>query len=95
MGKRKPVTVVFHKNGKHLHESTLARHFGKLLKKSGLHKIQIKGTRHTCATLLLTSGVSVVAYVREHLGHASIKTTVDIYGHWIPGSGQKFANILD
>jgi integrase len=28
------------------------------------------------------------AYVQKQLGHSSIKTTVDIYGHWISGEGR-------
>jgi integrase len=40
--------------------------------------------RHSFASILLMNGESP-AYVRDQLGHSSIKMTVDIYGHWIPG----------
>ena len=28
------------------------------------------------------------AYVQKQLGHHSIQTTVDIYGHWVSGQGR-------
>ena len=34
------------------------------------------------------------AYVKEQLGHSSIKMTVDIYGHWIPGANRQAVNRL-
>ena len=34
-------------------------------------------------------------YVKEQLGHASIQITVDIYGHWIPGSNKAAVDRLD
>lgn len=43
--------------------------------------------RHTYATLMLINNVSP-AYVQKQLGHSSIRTTVDIYGHWIQGEGR-------
>lgn len=36
-------------------------------------------------SLLIQSGVNL-AYVREQLGHSSMKLTVDVYGHLVPGA---------
>jgi integrase len=69
------------------------RHFEKCLEHAGLHKIRIHDLRHTYATLLLMQGESPV-YVKEQLGHSSIKVTVDIYGHWIPGANRQAVNRL-
>jgi integrase len=45
--------------------------------------------RHTFASLLLQPGESLV-YVKEHMGHASIQVTLDIYGIWCPaGTGAR------
>ena len=33
--------------------------------------------------------------VKEQLGHASIQTTVDVYGHLAPGSNRNAVNKLD
>ncbi len=50
--------------------------------------------RHTYASLLLMAGESP-AYVQRQLGHASIKMTVDLYGHWIPGANRQAVDRLD
>jgi len=34
------------------------------------------------------------AYVKDQLGHSSIKMTVDIYGHWFPGANRQAVNRL-
>jgi integrase len=34
------------------------------------------------------------AYVKDQLGHSSIKLTVDIYGHWIAGANRQAVNRL-
>jgi len=50
--------------------------------------------RHTYASLLLSNGESS-AYVKEQLGHSSIKMTVDIYGSLMPSSNRQAVNKLD
>lgn len=45
-----------------------------------LHNIGLHGFRHTHASLLFESGASMKE-VQERLGHANIKTTMDIYTH--------------
>ena len=44
--------------------------------------------RHTHVPHLLASGVPVPA-VSARLGHSSIRTTLDIYGHMIHGQDEK------
>jgi integrase len=44
--------------------------------------------------LLLQQGESL-HYVKEQMGHASIQTTVDVYGHLVPGSNRNAVNRLD
>ncbi|MBF6333247.1 tyrosine-type recombinase/integrase [Nocardia transvalensis] len=41
---------------------------------------RIHDLRHTCASWMLAAGVPIYV-VQAHLGHESIKTTVDTYGH--------------
>jgi len=59
----------------------------KVCKLAGLRVRNPHDLRHTYATILLMAHQSPV-YVKNQLGHSSIKTTVDIYGHWIPGEGR-------
>lgn len=50
-------------------------------KKNGLEKSpRIHDMRHTCASWMIQAGVPLPV-IQDHLGHESIKTTVDLYGH--------------
>ena len=42
--------------------------------------LRFQDLRHTCAALLIASGAHLQE-VKEHLGHSSIRTTSDRYGH--------------
>ena len=45
-------------------------------------------TRQGLATTLhITNGESLT-YVKDQLGHSSIKMTVDVYGHLVPGANR-------
>ena len=69
------------------------RHCEKCLDHAGLRRIRFHDLRHTYATLLLMQGESP-AYVKEQLGHSSIKVTVDIYCNWIPDNNRQAVNHL-
>lgn len=70
------------------------RVFHKCLEKAGLRRIRIHELRHTYASLLLSQGESLV-YVRDQLGHGSIRITVDTYGHLVPGANKGAVDKLD
>ncbi len=36
-----------------------------------------------------------MVYVKDHLGHHSIKVTVDVYGHLVPGANKAAVDPLD
>lgn len=71
-----------------------SRVFYKALEKAKLRKFRIHDVRHTYASLLIQAGESL-AYVRDQLGHHSIKVTVDIYGHLVPGANRAAVDRLD
>ena len=71
-----------------------SRVFCLALEKAGLRKIRIHDLRHTYASLLLQAGESL-AYIRDQLGHHSIKVTVDIYGHLAPEGNKDAVDRLD
>ena len=54
--------------------------FSKLLKKNGLRAIRFHDLRHSCASLLLSNGVSM-KQIQEWLGHSDFSTTANIYAH--------------
>jgi integrase len=55
---------------------------------------RIHDARHSCASWLLGAGVPIHV-VRAHLGHENIATTVDQYGHLMPGAREAVAGALD
>lgn len=66
----------------------------KLLNQGGVTYRKPHMLRHTYASLLIQNGESL-AYVRDQLGHASIKITVDTYGHLVPGANKAAVDRLD
>ena len=89
-----PEWVFISGNGNSYHESYTRRIFYKAIKKAGLRKIRVHDLRHTYATLRITKGDNV-ADVSKQLGHHSVKFTMDIYYHWIPGGNKKEVDGLD
>lgn len=50
--------------------------------------------RHTCAALLIELGCNP-KQIQDRLGHASIRTTLDRYGHLFDGHDQELLERLD
>jgi integrase len=71
-----------------------SRDWPKLLAKAQMRQFRIHDLRHTYASLLIQQGESL-AYVKEQLGHHSIRVTVDTYGHLVPGGNRAAADRLD
>ena len=72
--------VCKHADGRPQNPQYLSLTFSRLLKKHGLRKIRFHDLRHTCASLLLQSGVDMKT-VQIILGHGNYSTTADIYSH--------------
>ena len=63
----------------------------KAIEKDGLEKNpRIHDLRHTCASWMINAGVSL-PIVQAHLGHESIQTTMDRYGHLDRNAGKTAA----
>ena len=50
---------------------------------AGVKRIRIHDLRHSCASLLIHKGVSIVA-VSRHLGHSTVEQTLNTYSHMLP-----------
>lgn len=59
------------------------RAFAKACVASGVKQIRIHDLRHSCASLLISIGVSIVA-VSKRLGHATVEQTLETYTHLLP-----------
>lgn len=93
--KNVPEWVFISQVGTYLSKSNWRRRiFYKALEKAGLRKRRIHDVRHSYASLLIQSGESL-AYIRDQLGHHSIKVTVDIYGHLAPEGNKAAVDSLD
>src|SRR5207249_1923903 len=73
--------------GSPLSGSAVTKSFQRLLRDAELPRLTFHGLRHSCATLLLAQGVSAKV-IQETLGHSTITTTMDIYGHLLPSLRQ-------
>ncbi|MEV0367574.1 tyrosine-type recombinase/integrase [Nocardia fusca] len=56
-------------------------------------KPRVHDLRHTCASWMLNNGAEITD-VSAHLGHESIKTTVDVYGHLDRRSGHRASTAI-
>ncbi|MGH3115401.1 MAG: tyrosine-type recombinase/integrase [Gaiellaceae bacterium] len=63
-------------------------------RRTGLAPIGLHECRHTFASLLIAAGVNAKA-VTAYLGHASIQTTFDLYGHLMPGNEDEAIALVD
>ena len=66
--------------GKLLRPNYVTEHFSWLIEKYGLRKVRFHDLRHTCASLLLSNGISM-KQIQIWLGHSTFSTTADIYAH--------------
>jgi len=82
------------RNGGYFRRPRLYAIFKKLLQEAGLPDMHFHDLRHNAATILLTMGVSMKA-VQEILGHGSIVTTMNIYGHVLPSTHQEAMDEMD
>jgi len=73
-----PVSQAYHQIEKYAYEGVFARH----CKECNIPVISIHGLRHTHASLLLFTGVSIASVARR-LGHSSMTTTQKTYLHII------------
>ena len=63
-------------------------------RRDGLDPIGLHECRHTFASLLIAAGVNAKA-ITAYLGHASIQTTFDLYGHLMPGNEDEAVALVD
>ncbi|HDT6574873.1 TPA: site-specific integrase [Bacillus cereus] len=78
-------------NGKPLNPSSVGTYWRRFIKKNELPYVPFHGLRHTSATLLINKGVHMKT-ISARLGHASISTSMNIYGHALLDADKASAN---
>lgn len=68
--------------------------FAQLITRAGVRAIRFHDLQRTCATLLLSRGVSP-RVVMDILGHSQIAVTMNIYAHVIPAMQHEAAGHMD
>ena len=92
---RIPPWVFTTREGSPLDESRVRKAFKRLLKHASLSTtLSPHCLRHTYAILMIQAGVPLT-YIRDQLGHSSIKVTVDIYARWLPRDDKNWVDRLD
>ncbi len=74
--------------------TNMGRYFENTCKAAGVKRIRIHDLRHSCASLLISNGISIVA-VSNRLGHKNIEQTLNTYSHMMPEDNTKMLKVLD
>ena len=91
---RNPANLVFTSTiGTPLDPEAFGRTVPRICKRAGLGHWSIHELRHSCASLLLAMGVPLEV-VSDTLGHASIRVTMDVYGHLLAPSRMHAAEAM-
>lgn len=70
-------------DGRPIDPDLVTKAFNKMVKETGVPHLTPHGLRHAYATAALEASIDPKV-VSQHLGHASVSTTYDIYAHVIP-----------
>lgn len=71
----------------------LSRGFKRLLQRNGLPPVRLHDLRHSCASYMLKMGCSMKE-IADWLGHADIKTAMNVYAHLDAEAKMNVANRL-
>lgn len=86
---------VFQKDDKLLHKDNVRKKYDAIFRRdTSLTKIRIHDLRHSHVALLINNGEDPYM-IKERIGHASIQTIYDLYGHLYPSKQISTADKLD
>lgn len=86
--------VIRQKNGKGFSPDSLTQKWIRFRKDHGLKEIRLHDLRHTCATAMLSAGVSPKV-IQTRLGHSDISVTMNIYTHSLPSMNKDAGDKID
>ena len=80
--------------GERMRSNYLTSAFPKFLENHGLRRMRFHDLRHSCASLLLSNGISM-KQIQIWLGHSTFSTTADIYAHLDYSAQEASANAMN
>ena len=80
--------------GERMRANYLTSAFPKFLENHGLRRMRFHDLRHSCASLLLSNGISM-KQIQIWLGHSTFSTTADIYAHLDYSAQETSANAMN
>ncbi|MBC1509378.1 tyrosine-type recombinase/integrase [Listeria immobilis] len=88
-------TQIFQNNHTYITKDKVQKKFISILNRDkNLNKIRLHDFRHSHVALLINNGEDYIV-IKERLGHSSITTTIDVYGHLFPNKQKSTADKLD
>ena len=81
-------------DGRSYDPNYITRTFRIAMKAFGRPEITLHKLRHTCASILIDKGWDIKK-IQYWLGHEDIKTTLDIYGHFIRHRDNRAGNDME
>ncbi len=82
ISKENPV-VFQHKESYPIRENFGTKKIRRICNRCGVKPIRLHNFRHSHVALLINNGENITV-IKERMGHASITTTIDTYGHLFP-----------
>lgn len=70
------------------------REFTRAIEESGVKKINLHSLRHSHASVLIASGVPIIA-VSKRLGHSSVNVTLSVYAHMLQRTEDEMIATID
>lgn len=83
-----------HAGGPMNHQNVVSRVFHPALERAGVKRVRFHDLRHTFAALMISMGCNL-KFIQRQMGHASIQTTLDKYGHLLPEVADGVGDKLD
>ena len=86
--------VFTNEDGTAISGERVSKDFAQIVRSARLPHLTLHGLRHTAASLMIAGGVHART-IADILGHSTISTTMDIYGHLLSGVQKDALSVLD
>jgi integrase len=77
-----------------LHQNLVRRELHPTLERAGIKRVRFHDLRHTHAAMMISLGENI-KFIQTQMGHSTISTTLDRYGHLLPEASEGVGRRLD